>query len=196
MATGIQNYPHIDISDPSRYPNGNILDAGAGTPPTPVDKLVYADIHQTFDKLLRLTGITANGTPDNEINGYQYIQALQKLISPDFTSTGLVFVNSGSNVWANAGGSFYNVGYRLQINTVTLCGVAKNTSMGSPLTSFIMTIPSDIRPSKTVHMLAYSDMAGGIMVNVIIDAAGNVTCDQSISGNFQVFLDGLSYRIS
>jgi hypothetical protein len=73
MGKGLQNYPGISTPN-STYPNGNIVDKA-----TPINKLVYADIHQTFAKLLRSSGIlglTPNGLPENEYNGFQYIEAM------------------------------------------------------------------------------------------------------------------------
>lgn len=81
MSTGIQNYPNIEAPD-SDYPNGNIKDKDISLPGTPVNKLVYADIHQTFAKLLREANITANGLPDNEYNGFQYLDALRIAARP------------------------------------------------------------------------------------------------------------------
>ena len=77
MAKGIQNYPQIDTTNPTAYPNGNIKDAPSGTP---VNVVTNADLHQTFDKLLRELGTTANNTPDNETNGFQYVKAMLQLL--------------------------------------------------------------------------------------------------------------------
>ena len=66
----------IDNSDLSNYPNGRIKNNS-----TPVNELVYGDIHEFFAKLMRLYGISYNGLPDNETNGYQSIEALKSLAS-------------------------------------------------------------------------------------------------------------------
>jgi len=79
MSTGLENYPNIEAAD-SDYPNGNIKDKDISLPGTPVNKLVYADMHQTLAKLLREVNITANGLPDNEYNGFQYIEAMKYLL--------------------------------------------------------------------------------------------------------------------
>lgn len=75
MATGIQNYTDVSTPD-SDYPNGNIKDDTGADDGTPVDKQVYADMHQTLAKLLRLSSITPTGLPDNEYSGFQYIEAM------------------------------------------------------------------------------------------------------------------------
>lgn len=81
MAKGIQNYPQIDTTNPTAYPSGNIKDAPSGTP---VNVLTNADLHQTFDKLLRESGQTANNNPDNETNGFQYVKAILQMLPNKF----------------------------------------------------------------------------------------------------------------
>lgn len=78
MAYGIENFPNITPAN-ADYPKGAIKDDTGANDGTPVNKLVYDDVHQTHMKILLLAGITANNLPDNVTNGYQYVQALQKL---------------------------------------------------------------------------------------------------------------------
>jgi len=75
MSKGLQNYPQTSAPD-SDFPNGNIKDDTGADDGTPVDKQVYADMHQTLAKLLRLSSITANGLPDSEYTGFQYVEAM------------------------------------------------------------------------------------------------------------------------
>lgn len=70
--------PNVITSDPN-YPNGRVRNNTGTGNGTPVNEAVYGDIHVNKDKLLDLYGITANGLPDNEANGYQYIEALRAL---------------------------------------------------------------------------------------------------------------------
>jgi len=148
MATGIQNYPNIAAVD-AAHPNGNIKDRAGATNGTPVNKLVYADVHQFFAKLLRIAGIAANNTPDNETNGFQYIEALKKV------------TNSGNqDAWHYVGatgepafqGSYSNqdatkrLRFRKDLQgNVTITGTVLITGAGSP-TIFI--IPSQYLPSE------------------------------------------------
>ena len=79
----------IDNSDPSNYLNGRIKDntgAGGGTP---VNERVYGDIHQFFAKLMNLAGLGFTGLPENEINGYQYIESLRNLATKNDLSYNL-----------------------------------------------------------------------------------------------------------
>lgn len=147
MAIGIENQSNIIAAGTAGYPNGDIKDRTGSTPGTPVNRKVYADIHQFFAKLLRLAGITANNTPDNETNGFQYITALEK------------FVNSLSGVWHYVGasgeppflGSFANASTDRHLKfkkdglgNVSIQGVVVMSS-GS---GSIFTIPSDFCPTE------------------------------------------------
>nr|WP_299067191.1 hypothetical protein [uncultured Allomuricauda sp.] len=67
---------NIDKSNPPAYPNGRIKDNTGADDGTPVNEFVYGDFHELMAKLMRLAGITYNGQPDNEINGYQLLEAL------------------------------------------------------------------------------------------------------------------------
>jgi len=71
------NQSNIDKSNLVAYPNGRVKDDGGSGDGTPVNEQTKGDIHEFFDKLLRLCGVKHNGLPDNEVNGYQTIEALR-----------------------------------------------------------------------------------------------------------------------
>lgn len=80
--------PNIDNSNPLIYPNGRIKDNTGSGNGTPVNEFVYGDLHEMKDKLMRLYGITPNDLPDNEVNGFQLVDALRALASKnDFIQT-------------------------------------------------------------------------------------------------------------
>lgn len=81
MARNKQLAPNVDNSNPSLYPNGRIQDNTGSGNGTPVNNYVYSDLHEMKDKLFRLYGIEFNGLPDNELNGFQTIEALRGLAS-------------------------------------------------------------------------------------------------------------------
>jgi hypothetical protein len=62
------------------YPYGDIRDTQPGIPGTPVNRLVYADFHQFFAKLMDFAGVTPNGLPDNDYSGWQLMEALTSLM--------------------------------------------------------------------------------------------------------------------
>ena len=81
MARDKRLAPNVDNSNPSLYPNGRIQDNTGSGNGTPVNNFVYSDLHEMKDKLFRLYGIEFNGLPDNELNGFQTIEALRGLAS-------------------------------------------------------------------------------------------------------------------
>jgi len=78
MAYAITDKPNTEAPS-ADYPFGNIKDKNGSIAGTPVNKLVYADFHQFFAKLMDLAGITANGLPDNDYSGFQLVEALLTL---------------------------------------------------------------------------------------------------------------------
>jgi hypothetical protein len=60
------------------YPYGKIRDESITLPGTPANEELYGDIHQFFARLLALSGVTANGLPDNAYSGFQLFEALLK----------------------------------------------------------------------------------------------------------------------
>lgn len=75
MAIALQDKTNVDL--PSvEYPYGKIRDNTGSNNGTPVNTLVYGDIHQFFARLLVDAGVVANGLAENATNGFQYNQAL------------------------------------------------------------------------------------------------------------------------
>jgi len=78
MARIIQDFTNVTAPSPT-YPDGRIKDNTGANDGTPVDEQAYGDIHVFFAQLLRRAGITRNSLPENEANGYQFIEALFEL---------------------------------------------------------------------------------------------------------------------
>lgn len=68
---------NIDNSNPTAYPDGQIRDNDGSDNGTPVARVTMSDQFEFFAKLMRLGGIEFNNTYDNEVNGYQFINALK-----------------------------------------------------------------------------------------------------------------------
>lgn len=96
MATNKKNAPNIDDSDLVNYPDGRIRDNTGSGDGTPVNRLLYSDLHEFFAKLMRLAAITYSDLPDNETNGYQLVDAAIALagkndfIAPIITEGGVI----------------------------------------------------------------------------------------------------------
>lgn len=78
MARKITDYNGQITAPDSDYPDGRIKDSTGFNDGTFYDETAYGDIQQFFMKLMRLAGITHNGNPDNETNGFQFIESLFK----------------------------------------------------------------------------------------------------------------------
>lgn len=79
MARDKLNQQNIDNSNPQNYPNGRIRNNDGSGNGTPVDESVYGDIHEFHAKAMRDSKTPFNGLPDNESNGYQFLDALLSL---------------------------------------------------------------------------------------------------------------------
>ena len=74
----LQSKPNI-IAPTVDFPFGQIKDDSGNNDGVPVDEQVYGDFHQFFEKLMSDGGVTANGLPDNETNGFQLNEALHNV---------------------------------------------------------------------------------------------------------------------
>jgi hypothetical protein len=70
---------NIDGSDLLNFPNKRIRNNDGSGNGTPVDEVVYGDIHEFFAKVMRDSNTAYNGLPDNVSNGYQYFNALMQI---------------------------------------------------------------------------------------------------------------------
>lgn len=150
MATGLENYPNIEPAD-SDYPNGNIKDKDISLPGTPVNQLVYADIHQTFAKLLRMVDITANILPDNEYNGFQYIEALRYLFLRNFRFKELDTYDAGITAESD---------YNTKVIVKPTCGAGCFVTMVEPTGSYDGKVTIANYSNNTVNV--FSIMGGDI----------------------------------
>lgn len=83
MARVLSSIVNTDAPN-SAYPSGKIRNKNASASPavagTPVVEEIYGDIIQFFYKLARLATIELNNLPDNEVNGFQFLTALDAQI--------------------------------------------------------------------------------------------------------------------
>lgn len=79
MARNKANQSNINGSDLVAYPNKRIRDNDGSGNGTPVNEVVYGDLHELKDKFMREAGISFNGLPDNETNGHQLYEAFREV---------------------------------------------------------------------------------------------------------------------
>lgn len=96
MAISKNTQANIDDSNLTAYPNGQVKDDSGTGDGFPLIQVTTSDIYEFFDKLMRLAGLTFNADFDNEVNGYQFVQACKALASksdfilPLTTATGVL----------------------------------------------------------------------------------------------------------
>ena len=152
MSTGLGNYPNIEAPD-SDYPDGNIKDKDISLPGTPVNQLVYGDMHQTLAKLLRMAVIDPNGLPDNEYNGFQYIEAMQYLFGR---------FSKYYELDATSAGILVDGDYNSTVIAKPSCGPSAFLTLGEPTSYFNGIISLANYSANGVDLQPFS---GGVTVN-------------------------------
>lgn len=200
MAIGLQNTDNTDAPDVA-YPFGKVRDDDGSGNGTPANTKTLGDFHQFFAKLLSLVGVTPNNTPDNNTNGFQYADALVKLIENPTWITGLgnlTFQNS----WSWAGIEFKK---NLK-GTVSFKGqISHGASAQSGASCFVL--PVGYRPSTERNISATIVNTDSVTRNngiLKIETDGTVTIFETgvntggfLSGSpqFYVFFDNVEFYL-
>ncbi len=79
MARELQLKTNVDAPDVD-FPYGRIRDNLGMGDGTPYNELLYGDFHQFMSKMFAESGLTYNGDPDNETQGFQFFEALRNNI--------------------------------------------------------------------------------------------------------------------
>ena len=112
MARGIQDKPNVSAPT-TEYPSGDITDFAAGVDPgTPVDREVYADFHQFYDRVFSLIGKTFNGLADNAINGFELVDGVAEFLIRKVNTSFTLQTSSSLDSWTDVvhgGGQFVAV---------------------------------------------------------------------------------------
>ena len=78
------------VAPNATYPYGNMKDNTGSNDGTPADTEFMVDMLQLSERMLAESGITANGLPDNDVNGFQLYEAFIKLTKPYKSYTALM----------------------------------------------------------------------------------------------------------
>jgi len=161
MARNLTSIPDIQAPD-ADYPVGRIQNEDAPIVGTPIIEELYGDVVQFFHKLIRLAGITHNGLPENETQGFQFIEALAYYVRTLQATEALKGtleianqpeVDAGMDT-AKAVVPFYLINSIL--NIFKSASYSKNNHSGSPLN---VTIASNV---------GHISITGNITANLII----------------------------
>jgi hypothetical protein len=139
---------NIDNSDLINYPNGRIKNNGGSGDGTPINEVVYGDIHEMKDELMRLAGIAYNNLPDNVANSYQLVQALSHLPTKnDFIESLTV---SGTQYFVNLRLSKLKLNESFIFKSTVNKG-SQTTIVGSDSTSKNITVIGDFLANEYVR---------------------------------------------
>lgn len=74
----LENKTNVNPPSPT-FPYGDLRNDPGDNTGTPIDRVLMSDVMQTMERIMSQSGITANGQLDNETNGFQIYEAMQKL---------------------------------------------------------------------------------------------------------------------
>ena len=153
-------------TDPD-FLNGDLIDETGSNNGTLLDTTILQDIAQFFQKLLNLAGITPNGNFDNEVNGYQLVQALDdrhnvpeaKVFTITFYAAALAAGATETKTFFN-GGTFvdYRAIGRIFSTTTGAINADANSSGVPPLDIFD---DANLNVSLTATELSVTNKSGG-----------------------------------
>lgn len=201
MAIRLQSKPNV-VAPGAPYPYGRIKDrVPSVSPGTPVNEVVYGDFHQFFAKLLDDAGITGNDLPENSTNTFQYIIALNTIISAAVDP-----LNDSTIVWTTSGlvlgSGVTNTSFKFKKtgrNTVKLTGVLTNAAATG---GYLMaTLPVGYRPSvrQTIPIASFGFL-GGPGWTAVIEINGEITIYENnyvsgAMGGGQWSLDAIEFEL-
>lgn len=118
MARNKVNQRNIDKSDLANYPDARIRNNTGSNDGTPISEAVYGDIHETFAKFMRESGLSYNNLPDNVSNGYQLFEAIKRVASKnDFIGSATkqgndtVYFDAPLNIFKNKESMIFSVNF-------------------------------------------------------------------------------------
>lgn len=80
MGRILANLTNVDPPD-SDYPYGRVRDNPGNNTGTPVNEESWGDTHQFLARLAAKAGVVLNDLPENEYSGFQFQEALEKVIA-------------------------------------------------------------------------------------------------------------------
>lgn len=151
MAIKLEDKPQVEAPS-SAYPFGNIKDNTGSNNGTPVNKLVYADFHQFFAKMMYESGISYNNQPENNTDGFQYWLALVEAIKNNCK----IYTDISSSITAASGISIASLVAREYVDgTIFISASLTFTSNIAANTNILSGIPNTA-PSAFVGYTSFS----------------------------------------
>jgi len=160
----------------SDYTFGRIKDNPGDFTGTPVNELLYGDMHQFFEKLMLDSGLAANGLPENAYSGFQLNQALQAVIQTPNPWITLPLINGWSNSGANV------LKYRIDRNRLEITGLIQQQF--APSSDIFANLPNLTLPAarhikqSILHGINVGSLANGLILDI---AGGSPTTVAALS---------------
>lgn len=158
MARDFSARTDIDKTEPAKYPDGRIKDGI--TDGTKAGEEVVGDFYQVFLKAMRDAGITPNGLPDNETNGWQMFDAMKIAFAGDSGWVEVTDLADGNTTGDDAG--YGKLRCRRLNGMVYITG---SYIQGTGNNGF--TLPLGYRPIKPLFNKLPSSDGSGFIVNDI-----------------------------
>lgn len=148
---------------------------------TPLDRALFSQYIQFFERMMAISGITANGLPDNLTNGFQLYEAFRKVSRPYNVYTALIS-QSGTNVptaivlenttgvvnptFTRSGVGIYNIVFPSAILTTN-----KTTPLVGPLTAVSRSSAASISSTTTAQIFTGSSgvLADSLLVKTLVE---------------------------
>jgi len=151
---------NVDNSNPADYPDGRIKDNTGAGDGTPVNEFTKGDIHQTVMKAKRLYGITENGLPDNETNGFQMLEGFIALASKNDFILSITEVSGVLNVPVKL--PFMLVGEQIVCKSA-VDKAAQTTIIGSVGAAHTVTFVGNFKANEYVRLIKTGELTATLV---------------------------------
>lgn len=189
MAIKLEDKPNTEAPS-TAFPYGNIKDNPGDNSGTPVNKLVYADFHQFFAKLMDAGGVVYNGLAENFTNGFQYFLALVEVIK---SNCGF-YDNIASTITVNP---LFTIGvFTARAYADGTVSISLNASYSGAIAAdavLLSGLPTSMAPIQAFRTIIQGSGSTERYIDLLY-VTGNVITTSSISGAFNSISIALTYK--
>ncbi len=176
MARKLENKPNVTAPG-GAYSFGRIKDDTGAEDGTPVNEEVYGDMHQFFEKIMAEAGLTHNNSPENDTTGYQYLDALKKIIDNGHDAVQHVVGAVGEIPFSTGNLADPDPGTALRYSKigkyVTIEGsFFASEVVGGPLNVPVCQLPTGFRPE--LKSMNFPVFKGGAITPLLVDTDGRI----------------------
>lgn len=178
------------VAPTSDYPYARIKDNPGDGTGTPVNELVYGDIHQFFERLMVKAGIVANGLPDNNYSGFQLEDALEGRINQLIANEDTPFANIPLlNGWVSSGTP--SVSWRKDAKGRVYLRGTLVAGAGSNVITAAGAVPNPISSTALEFMVLNSSAVS--VARLTLSPAGLLTMTNGYTNGNLYTIEGVNY---